>query len=56
MGVVDEDFPKIKNKKFEEGAEKLDDLVETTEVDEYGFSKRYVRRVTYRVEETEKEI
>ena len=27
MGVVDEDFPKIKNTKFEDGAEKLSDVV-----------------------------
>ena len=26
MGVVDEDFPKIKNEKFEEGAEKLSEV------------------------------
>ena len=55
MRFADEDFPKIKNYKFKEGAEKLDDLFETNEVDEYWFSNRYVQKETYRVEETEKE-
>ena len=42
MGVVDEDFPKIKNEKFEKGAEKLSDVAVTDGTDEYEFSNRYV--------------
>ena len=56
MGIVDENFLKINNDCFERDAMKLDDLVETTETDEYGFSNKYVRRVSYKVEETEKEM
>ena len=55
MGVVDEDFPKVKNSKFEEGAEKLSDVEEEDEEDEYSFSNKYVRKVSYQVEDTEKE-
>ena len=39
MGVVDEDFPKAKNSKFEEGAEKLSEVEEEDEEDEYSFFK-----------------
>ena len=45
MGVVDEDFPKIKNDKFEESAEKLSDVSVTDKTDEYEFSNRYVHKV-----------
>ena len=56
MGVVDEDFPKIKNEKFEEGAEKLSDVKVEDEEDEYNFSNKCVRKVSYKVEESEKEM
>ena len=56
MGIVDENFPKINNDCFEKDAMKLDDLVETTETDEYGFSNKYVPRVSYKLEESEKEM
>ena len=55
MGVVDEDFPKVKNSKFEEGAEKLSDVEEEDEEDEYSFSNKHVRKVSYKVEESAKE-
>ena len=42
MGVVDEDFPKVKNSKFEEGAEKLSNVEEDDDEDEYSFSNKYV--------------
>ena len=35
MGVVDKDFPKIKNEKFKEGAEKLSDVAVTEDEDEF---------------------
>ena len=43
MGVVNEDFPKIKNEIFEEGAEKLSHVAVTEEEDEYEFSNKHVR-------------
>ena len=49
MGVVDKDFPKIKNGKFEKGAEKLSDVAVTEEEDEYEFSNEHVCRVSYKV-------
>ena len=55
MGVVDEDFPKVKNSKFKEGAEKLSNVDEDNDEDEYSFSNKYVRKVSYKVEDTEKE-
>ena len=33
MGVVDENFPRVKNSKFEEGAEKLPDMEEEEDKD-----------------------
>merc|ERR1711954_238089 len=56
MGVVDEDFPKIKNEKFEEEAEKLSDIEVEDEEDEYDFSNKHVRKVEYKVKESEKEV
>ena len=35
---------------------KLRDLEEVEEYDKYGFSNRYFQRVSYRMEETEKEM
>ena len=55
MGVVDENFPRVKNSKFEEGAEKLHDIEEEDDKDEYNFSNKHVRKVSYPVEDTEKE-
>merc|ERR1711954_200671 len=56
MEAVDEDIPEIKNEKFEEGAEKLSDVEVEDEEDEYEFSNIYVHRVSYKVEETDKEM
>merc|ERR1711954_90620 len=55
MGVVDENFPRIKNSKFEEGAEKLHDVEEEDEEDEYNFSHICWRNCIHPVEDTEKE-
>ena len=55
MGVLDPDFPKVKDFKFKEGAEKLPDVEDKEEEDEYNFSNKYVRKVSYPVEDTEKE-
>ena len=55
MGVLDENFPRVKNSKFEEGAEKLPDVEDEGEEDEYSFSNKYVWKVSYPVEDTEKE-
>ena len=41
MGVVDEDFPKIKNNKFKEGAQKWSDVAVEDEEDEYNIKNMY---------------